>query len=255
MCVIAWRWEPEQQLVLTLWSNRDEWLERPTLALAPWPEHPDFVGGRDLKATGAWLLADQRQSAVAAVTNLRESLPHSIPEHNRPSRGQLVVKALTQTEFSATTEPFEAYAGFNLIVFRTFSKTGTYYSLSAPSGLRLQPGIGSIANGTHAAQWPKQRQLEAAIAQAEGLEIDDWLASAWRALSNQTQPDQRELPDTGVGRVRERQLAPVFINTPTYGTRQSTVLRLWASGKLEIWERSWFGHGGSLHHHDVFWHN
>ncbi|NDF49722.1 MAG: NRDE family protein [Betaproteobacteria bacterium] len=253
MCVIVWRWAPEQALVLTLWANRDEWLERPTLALAPWPEHPDFIGGRDLKAGGAWLLVDRRQAAVAAVTNLRETVADSSQEHPRPSRGHLAVKALQQSGFSASTEPFEAYAGFNLIVFKTRLKTATYFSQSARSGLRLEAGTGSIANGRLGAKWPKQQQLEAAIDLAQGLDGDDWLNSAWEALSNQTQPDSLELPDTGVGRVRELELAPVFINTPTYGTRQSTVLRLWANGKLDVRERSWSGHGGQLRYHDVVW--
>ncbi|MEY3605555.1 MAG: hypothetical protein RIQ49_2587, partial [Pseudomonadota bacterium] len=30
MCVIAWRWTPDEEIVLTLWANRDEWLKRPT---------------------------------------------------------------------------------------------------------------------------------------------------------------------------------------------------------------------------------
>ena len=34
MCVIAWRWTPDEEMVLTLWANRDEWLKRPTRPLA-----------------------------------------------------------------------------------------------------------------------------------------------------------------------------------------------------------------------------
>ena len=93
MCVIAWRWTPDEEMVLTLWANRDEWLKRPTRPLAPWRHQQSIIGGRDLEAGGGWLLVDRHRGDVAALTNLREAPVASLNERQRPSRGELPVQA------------------------------------------------------------------------------------------------------------------------------------------------------------------
>jgi uncharacterized protein with NRDE domain len=128
-------------------------------------------------------------------------------------------------------------------------------SNSDETAVKLHRGTGSISNGRFSAKWPKQQALESAINKAQHLDEVDWLEAAWTALSDQSQPDPLHLPDTGVGLLRERELAPVFINTPSYGTRQSTVIKLSSKGHLKIWERRWTGHGAALRHSDVFWNN
>ena len=47
------------------------------------------------------------------------------------------------------------------------------------------------------------------------------------------------LPDTGVGLERERLLAPLYVRAAGYGTRCSTVLRVAASGRVRVVERTW----------------
>ena len=255
MCVIAWRWTPDEEIVLTLWANRDEWLKRPTRPLAPWRTQQSIIGGRDLEAGGGWLLVDRHRGDVAALTNLREASGSSLNEPQRPSRGELPVQALLNRDFSLEPEQASRYAGFNLIVFRQAQRFAQQISNSDEKAVKLHRGTGSISNGKLSEKWPKQQALESAIDKAQHLHEVDWLEAAWKALSDQSQPDPLDLPDTGVGTLRERELAPVFINTPSYGTRQSTVIKRSSKGHLKIWERRWTGHGGALRHSDVFWTN
>jgi uncharacterized protein with NRDE domain len=201
------------------------------------------------------LLVDRHRGDVAALTNLREAPVASLNERQRPSRGELPIQALLNRDFRLEPEQASRYAGFNLIVFRQAQRLAQHMSNSDETAVKLHRGTGSISNGRFSAKWPKQQALESAINKAQHLDEVDWLEAAWTALSDQSQPDPLHLPDTGVGLLRERELAPVFINTPSYGTRQSTVIKLSSKGHLKIWERRWTGHGAALRHSDVFWNN
>lgn len=60
------------------------------------------------------------------------------------------------------------------------------------------------------------------------------------------------LPDTGVGLERERLLSPLFITSPTYGTRSSTVILVERDGTCTFVERSFNGaadHPRTVTHH------
>lgn len=66
---------------------RDEFSGRPWLPPARhWPDRPELVGGRDLRAGGAWLAVNTSSPAVACVLN-GEGRP--APERGRLSRGEL----------------------------------------------------------------------------------------------------------------------------------------------------------------------
>ena len=63
--------------------------------------------------------------------------------------------------------------------------------------------------------------------------------------------DDARLPDTGVGRQRERELSPRFIQNAQYGTRCSTVIMVSNDGEVLFRERSFDAageaHGDELH--------
>jgi uncharacterized protein with NRDE domain len=63
------------------------------------------------------------------------------------------------------------------------------------------------------------------------------------ALADERPADEHELPDTGVGRERERWLSAAFIRGEAYGTRASTVVAIDHHGGGRIIERR-FGPGG-----------
>jgi uncharacterized protein with NRDE domain len=58
-------------------------------------------------------------------------------------------------------------------------------------------------------------------------------------LTDETIAADENLPDTGVGIKRERQLSPIFIRTPDYGTRSSTVILFDRDGEFDFEERVW----------------
>ena len=61
-------------------------------------------------------------------------------------------------------------------------------------------------------------------------------------------PDE-SLPDTGVGLEWERILSPVFISSPTYGTRSSTILLIDGKDHAQFLERTY--HPGNPDQHET----
>ncbi len=59
----------------------------------------------------------------------------------------------------------------------------------------------------------------------------------FKLLSDRSTPADQRLPDTGVGLEWERILSPLFIRSPFYGTRSSTVLLVDRNGKTVFSER------------------
>jgi uncharacterized protein with NRDE domain len=58
-------------------------------------------------------------------------------------------------------------------------------------------------------------------------------------LEDHTQAADEDLPDTGISLAWERILSPIFIESPHYGTRSSTVLQVDADYRLDITEKTW----------------
>jgi uncharacterized protein with NRDE domain len=56
-------------------------------------------------------------------------------------------------------------------------------------------------------------------------------------LADTTQASDGRLPDTGVSLEWERRLSPIYIESPDYGTRASTLLRIHASGNSQLLEK------------------
>jgi uncharacterized protein with NRDE domain len=65
--------------------------------------------------------------------------------------------------------------------------------------------------------------------------------SLFALLADRSIPPDEELPDTGVGIELERLLSPVFISSPTYGTRSSTVMLIDRENSVTYVERTFNG--------------
>lgn len=85
MCllVVLSRVIPGAPLVVA--ANRDEWLDRPALAMTSLSEAPGIRGGRDERAGGTWLATSQ-SGLVAGLTNAPMIRPPTVPKR---SRGEL----------------------------------------------------------------------------------------------------------------------------------------------------------------------
>lgn len=242
MCVlfIAWKSHPRHRLVLA--GNRDEFRARPTAPLGRWAQHPDVIGGRDLKAGGSWLAASAG-GRFAAVTNFRQ-----VPlVAGRRSRGALVSDFVCGGESPAAfLRRIEAegsdYGGTNLFVgdgeaLWHWSNRGAVTRLMAP-------GLYGLSNGMLEDDWPKMRRGREALARLVAAETLDEEA-LFRLLADRTPGADHELPDTGVGRDMERALSSIFIPGDNYGTRASTILLIGHDGRVRMRERRWGAHGVS----------
>ena len=239
MCLVLIAVSLVPQRPLLLLANRDEFHGRASAAAAPWNEDARIVGGRDLVAGGSWLAA-RSDGRFVAVTNVRSGLPATAPR----SRGALVRdfvlgEVAPARYLDAVHAECGEYGPFNLIV----GSGAQVHLLSSAGGtpLALGAGIHVVSNGAPDVHWPKTQRLHA--------RFEDWLRSgasddgaALDLLRDESQPDDAELPDTGVGLELERVLAPIFVDGGHYGTRASTLLTIDADGGMRLRERRFGEH-------------
>lgn len=236
MCLIAFAINASARWPLVIASNRDEFLDRPTLPLNDWKTASDqrILSGRDLRAGGTWLGATP-DGRVAFVTNVRQAQPQAAAR----SRGELVTRWLESrldgASFAAALATESAdYGGFNL-VFGDFqrqdwtwasnqSATGTGWQTQA-----LPPGIYGLSNAQLDTPWPKTIELKQALTAAlSATPSDDQLLQnrLWAALANPETAPEALLPATGIPPELEKALSSAFVTSPdhAYGTRSSTLL-------------------------------
>ena len=225
MCLIVFAWKVVPGIPLVLAGNRDEFFARPTAPAAWWQDHPQVYAGRDLEGGGTWL-GMTREGRFAALTNVRAP---SERRSDARSRGVLVSDYLVG---NASPEEYIAhvaadadhYNGYNLIV-------GTQDNLvwynnreqdDSRNGKPLAPGIYGLSNGSLDSPWPKVVRTKAQFASllCLGAPCDAF----FEMLTDTTKASDCRLPKTGVDIEWERILSAVCIDTPTYGTRSSSVM-------------------------------
>ena len=236
MCLILVAVDAHPNYRIAIAANRDEFYDRPAAPASFWPEAPHLLAGRDMQAGGTWL-GVTKTGRMAAVTNYRD------PKSNRagaPSRGALVSGFLLgQKNPVAYLEQISAdasrYNDFNLLVGQG---ADFYYYSNRARGIRaLGPGIHGLSNHLLDTSWPKVekgKQALRALLTREKINPED----LFRFLLDRTAAPDELLPDTGVGLEKERMLSPVFICSPGYGTRSSTVILLDRHGRIEFVEKS-----------------
>jgi uncharacterized protein with NRDE domain len=271
MCLIVFAWQVVPGVPLIAAANRDEFYDRDTTPAAPWADAPHIYAGRDLKAGGSWMgitrpaeageaaagaLPDLRAecgagdapagaaasacapSRFAAITNVRNP-----QEHNplAPSRGQLVADflagAMTAQEYVAHIAPRAAeYNGFNLVLCD--GKELVWYSNKGNddprNGKPLEPGIYGLSNALLDSAWPKVLKTKAQFASLLCLGAPE--DAYFEMLSDTARAPDMRLPETGVPLELERLLSAVKIESPNYGTRSSTVVKLYADAPAELHE-------------------
>jgi uncharacterized protein with NRDE domain len=243
MCLIVFAWRVIPAVPLVAAANRDEYYQRATAPAASWPEHPQIYAGRDLQAGGSWMgitqpAADGSPSRFAAITNIRAPDEH---RDDAPSRGHLVADYLAgsvspQEYVDAIRADAAAYNGFNLVLgdrdtLIWFSNRGDN---DPRNGKPLEPGVYGLSNALLDAPWPKVVKTKAQFASLLCLGAPD--DAFFEMLADTTPaPDQR-LPETGVPLDLERMLSAVRIESPSYGTRTSTVVKLYADAPATLHE-------------------
>lgn len=241
MCLIVCAWRTHPRYALVVAANRDEFYKRRTDAAGRWADAPQVIAGRDREQGGTWLGITE-SGRFAAITNVRGMGGSK----NAPSRGLLVRDFLLGSQSArqyAGERSAEAsrYAGFNLLLGD--GEELIYFSNQPSEHIRALPaGIHALSNGHIDEHWPKMRKVEkglTALCEEEHIgahRLFDLMADRQGAPAD-------ELPNTGVGRILERQLSPVFIHMPVYGTRCTTAITRERGGRTDFSERRFNSRG------------
>lgn len=243
MCLIVFAWHVVPGVPVIAAANRDEFYDRPALSAAPWPDQPHVIAGRDLQGGGSWMglsLAGANGPRFAALTNIRNPDER---QPDAPSRGALVADFLRGeidagdyvARLAAQPDP---YNGYNLVLgdrdtLYWYSNRG---QADARNGQPLERGrIYGVSNGLLDAPWPKVLRTKAQFASllCQGAPEDAY----FEMLADTTRAPDLRLPETGVPIEIERMLSSVCIESPEYGTRTSTVLKLYRDAAPELHER------------------
>ena len=248
MCLIlfAYRAHPRYHLILA--ANRDEYYNRPTATAGFWSDSPYVLGGRDLHNMGTWL-GITHTGRFAALTNYRN--PRSVMADAR-SRGELVKDFLTCRQsppvyLKKVSQEQHLYNGFNLLIGDDTSLW--YFGKQEGLARELGPGIYGLSNHLINTPWPKVskgiRSLRGILAAANSETVVD-TKNLFVLLHDSTPAAEKDLPDTGVSRDWERILSPIFVCSPEYGTRCSTVLLIGVNGVVEFTERTYLSYDQSI---------
>lgn len=241
MCIVNISYEQHDHYCFVLAANRDEFFERSTAPLHIWEDTPHVIGGRDLVSMGSWL-AVTKEKRIAALTNFRDQ----VVVENPKSRGSLIANFVQHqqpaVQYIKNIEHEKAkYGGYNLLLYENHK---LFFHTNRGTGpLQVEKGIYSISNGHFHAKWPKTIKGKSLLQDTISLKGEKLVTTLLDRLTDNAVAPDEQLPSTGVGMKAERMLSPLFIQSPGYGTRCSTVVLLNKEGQGLIIERTYDSNG------------
>jgi uncharacterized protein with NRDE domain len=240
MCLILLALQKHPKYKLLVAANRDEYYERPSQPPHFWKEAPHLLAGRDLVASGTWL-GITRKGRIAAVTNYRD--PANV-KSDAPSRGKLVsdfllsdLDAVPYLDFVRREK--DRYNGFNLLLGNR--ERITWYSNRSDQVVPLPPGVYALSNHLLDTPWPKVVRAKASFEEIVSAAKNPSVESLFRLLKDQTVAPDDRLPHTGVPLEWERVLSSIFITSPTYGTRSSSLVLIDKEDRVTFLDRTFDG--------------
>jgi uncharacterized protein with NRDE domain len=239
MCLILFAYKVHPFYNLIVAANRDEFYERPSAPAEFWEDSPHVLAGRDLKEGGTWMGVD-RQGRFAAITNYRDPAAFKT---GAPSRGKLVSNYLigsknADTYLGTVSRHLDKYNGFNLICG---DSTGLFICSNRGEKKKLPPGIYGLSNRLLDNPWPKVLKGKKGLTAAMPEKGDDLEDALFTILSDKKKAPDSKLPQTGIGLEWERLLSAIYIESPSYGTRSSTVLLIGKNGYIRFVEKVFDG--------------
>jgi uncharacterized protein with NRDE domain len=239
MCIIAWNWQPNSDQPLLLIANRDEYYDRPALPLHWW-NGGSMLAGKDLKGSGTWLGVN-RAAKLGAITNYR-SVHDARPD--APSRGALVFNFLNQRiSARAYLENLKSvctpYNPFNLLLFDGSELLG--FESRNRHIVALNAGVGVVSNADFVSNWPKSQNLKTEFEKIISNKLKN-NENYFSILKNENKPIISDLPNTGLPIDMEHALSSIFIKTPIYGTRNSSIFDI-NKNTVSCTERSFNSNG------------
>jgi uncharacterized protein with NRDE domain len=146
MCTLAIYFRVVPRWPVIVAANRDEFLDRAASDPVTLNEHPNVVGGKDLRAGGTWLGINE-YGMVAGLLNRRTDAPNP----DARSRGLLCLDALRHRTASeaarfAARERGSDYNPFNLLIAARDQAFVAYNRLSHIEVAELKPGMHLLTN-------------------------------------------------------------------------------------------------------------
>lgn len=239
MCLIVFAYNIHPAYRFIMAANRDEFYDRPSQPAEFWRETPQVLAGRDLRGGGTWL-GMTREGKFAAITNYRDPAAFMT---DAPSRGKLVSNFLQGPESAAAygekiARQKKRYNGFNLV----FGDNENLFVYSNRASLqKLDAGIYGLSNRLLDTPWPKVAKVKKSLAAALNYRGADLEAALFKLLADRKPAPDAKLPSTGVGLEWEKLLSAVFIASPAYGTRSSTVVMIGKNRRVKLIEKIFEG--------------
>lgn len=236
MCLILFAYKIHPKYKLVLAANRDEFYERPTASAKFWEDSPNILAGRDLAQGGTWL-GVTKNGRFASVTNYRN--PNQMK--GKLSRGFLVSNFLGGEDsvleyLQKVKNEAENYTGFNLLVGDFINDELAYFSNQTKEIRCLEAGVYGLSNALLDTSW--QKVTKGKIGLEKMLEADHLSPNLlFELLQDRTLAQAKDLPETGIGIEKERILSSMFIETPIYGTRSSSVVLIGNDNSLTFAEK------------------
>ena len=235
MCLIAfaYNYHPDYKLIFA--ANRDEFFERPSLPIHFWNDEP-ILAGKDLKEGGTWC-GITKNSRFAAITNFRNI---KTVKKEAPSRGKIVTDFLTGTSSpelysKGLADSANQYNGY-CFIFGNLTEL-FFFSNQDKKLVKLENGINGLSNHLLNTPWFNVRRgkelLKQAIERGDNL-VDDLFS----LLSDKITSPDNELPDTGLSKDMEKKISSIFVETPDYGTRSSSVILIDKNDNVTFIEKS-----------------
>lgn len=249
MCILFFAVNQHKDYPVIICANRDEFHQRPTEAMHWW-QQPEILAGKDLQAGGSWLGLN-KQGRFAALTNFRQPLADT---SNKKSRGELVVNAIANTSerdavWSQTLQQqVHNYQGYNLI----YGDLNKLYCFNSTNQVvnQINDGFHSVSNGALDDIWPKMAlgianlQDEISLMNKAGNSLN--IERLFDLMTNQQQATTEKLPQTGIPQSWEQLLSSIFIVSPDYGTRSTTIITLDSKNNVTVYEKNYDNTGRSV---------
>lgn len=236
MCLILFAWQSHPRYPLVIAANRDEFHDRPTAPAEFWKDAPAILAGRDLEAGGTWL-GVSRAGRFAAISNYREPLFKASPLEY--SRGHLVRDFLLGDSAPAEhavalQEQGSHYRGFNLLIGNPESLL--YVSNRTDKPVDVNAGSHGLSNHLLDTDWPKVHSGRSRMDTVLRDELVDPEALL-ELLADRTSADPTRLTTEELQSEPEKMTSRIFIDSPVYGTRSSTVVLVNSDGEIAFVER------------------
>jgi uncharacterized protein with NRDE domain len=232
---------------LVVGANRDEHLDRPATAMTVLqPAEPRILGGRDELAGGTWLTVNAH-GLVAGLTN--RPLPDG-PDPSKRSRGELPLILARHRhadeavdDFLRTVRPADYNPAWLLVGDRRSLYAIDLSDGERPTSSRLGPGLHILENNPFAAPSAKVENVRRLLGPTGDL-AGETLMTRLRALladhstpetpDAPTPPDAPASPDTPTSpdktaSGRRPETLAACVHTENYGTRSSSLIRVFAA--------------------------